>query len=205
VAIYHTWYSGLLANLGRSGEAQVQVNLIRDMDPLSVQGARAVAGTYLAAKQYDQATAYIRKVIEQQQDSFRLRMDMGTGYLEKGHNQEAIAEFKKVLELYGPNVFPMANLGIAYARMGRRADAEKILAELKEKGRPGYSSYAIAQISITLGRNQEGLRWLQRAYDEHAAQMVGVNGDQAFNPLHTDPRFQDLVRRVGLPANDSSG
>ena len=205
VAIYHTWYSSLLANLGRSEEAQVQVNLIHDMDPFSVQGARAVASTYVAAKQYDQANAYIRKVIEQQQDSFRLRMDIGTGYLEKGHNEEAVAEFKKVLELYGPNVFPMANLGLAYARMGRRAEAEKILAELKEKGRPGYSSYAIAQISITLGRNQEGLRWLQRAYNERAAQMLWLNGDPSFDPLHSDPRFQDLVRRVGLPANDSHG
>jgi len=204
-AIYHTWYSGLLSDLGRSQDAHAQVNVIHDMDPLSVQGARAVASTYLSAKQHDQATAYIRKVIEQQRDSFRLRMDMGTGYLEHGHNEEAVAEFKKVLELYGPNVFPMATLGIAYGRMGRRADAERILAELKDKGRPGYSSYAIAQISAALGRNREALSWLQRAYNEHAAQMVGVNGDQAFDPLHTDPRFQDLVRRVGLPMNDSPG
>ena len=60
-AIFHTWFAGLLSGLGRNKEARAQVNLVHDMDPLSVQGARAVAGAYIAAKQYDQATAYIRR------------------------------------------------------------------------------------------------------------------------------------------------
>jgi len=204
-AIFHTWFSGLLSGLGRNEEARAQVNLVHDMDPLSVQGARAVAGAYIAAKQYDQATAYIRKVIELQPDSFRLRMDVATGYLESGHYEEAVAEFQKVIALYGANVFPMANMGLAYARMGRQAEAESVIDDLRKKGRPGYSSYAIAQIWATLGHNQEAVRWLQRACDERAAQMIGIKSDSAFDSLRSDPRFQKLVRRVGLPTKVSEG
>jgi hypothetical protein len=68
---------------------------------------------------------------------------------------------------------------------------------LKKERRPGYASYAIAEICVALGRKEEALGWLEQAYEERAAQMIGLKSD--FDSLRSDPRFQDLVRRVGAP------
>jgi len=174
---------------------------MRDIDPLSVQGVRDISGAYIAAKQYDKAIAYYKKAIELQPDSFRLRMDLATGYTSDGRYQEAVEEFQKVIALYGANVFPEAELGYAYARWGKTFEAEKIIDDLKRTGKPGYSSYAIAKIYVALGRKEETLKWLQRAYREHAPEMCGFSADSAFASISSDSRFQDLVRRVGIPAN----
>ena len=198
-AIFYTWFSGLLEILGRTEEAQALVHRDRDMDPLSVQGVRAIAGAYADTKQYDKANAYYKKAIASQSDSFRLRMDQATGYLSSGHYPEAVEEFQKVIALYGPNVFPEAELGYTYALWGRKAKAEKILGKLEKDGRAGYVSFAAAKICATLGRKEEALKWLEKAYGERATQMLGVGRDSAFASLHSDSRFQDLVRRVGLP------
>jgi hypothetical protein len=100
------------------------------------------------------------------------------------------------LTLSGPNVYPLARLGYSYALWGKTAEAERILGQLKKEHRPGYVSYAIAEICEALGRKEEALFWLEKAYDERAAQMIGLNGD--FDSLRSDSRFQDLVRRVGV-------
>ena len=197
--IFNTGFSGLLTMLGRSDEAQAYRNQGRDVDPRTVQGVRAVAGAYLDKGQTNKATEYYKKAIESQSDSFRLRMDMATGYRESGHYAEAQEEFQKVIALYGPNVFPEAELGYTYALWGKHAEAERILEDLKKQRRPGYLSYAVAQICATLGRKQEALFWLQKAYEEHATQMIGAEGDSAFASLHSEKRFQDVVHRVGLP------
>jgi TolB-like protein/DNA-binding winged helix-turn-helix (wHTH) protein len=175
----------------------------QDIDPLSVQGVRHISATYIAAEQYDKATAYYRKAIELQPDSFRLRMDLATGYSSAGRYEEAVEEFQKVIALYGPNVFSEAELGYAYARGGRTSEAEKIINDLKKTGKPGYSSYAIAKICVALERKEQTLDWLQRAYRERAAQMSGLHADSAFASIRSDSRFQDLVRRVGIPTNSN--
>jgi len=106
-----------------------------------------------------------------------------------------------VIALYGANVFPEAELGYAYARWGKTSEAEKVIDDLKRTGKTGYSSYAIAKIYVALGRKEETLKWLQRAYREHAPEMCGFSADSAFASISSDSRFQDLVRRVGIPAN----
>jgi eukaryotic-like serine/threonine-protein kinase len=197
-AIVRGWLVDLLSFVGRTEEAHAQHEQVRYLDPFSIQAVRAVADAYGAAKQYDKAIDYYKKAIESEpQDSFRMRMDLGGDYLAAGRYQEAAEEFQKVLTLYGPNVYPQARLGYTYALWGRKTEAERILSELTKEGRPGYVSYAIAEICAALGRNEEALRWLHKAYDERAAQMIGLKWD--FDSLRSDPRFQDLVRRVGVP------
>jgi tetratricopeptide (TPR) repeat protein len=125
-------------------------------------------------------------------------MDLGGIYLQAGRYEDAAEEFQTVLTLYGDNVYPLARLGQIYAIWGKPAEAEKILGLLKKEGRVGYVSYASAEICETLGRKEEALRWIEKAYNERAAQMIGLQGD--FSSLHSDPRFQNLVRRMGFPA-----
>jgi TolB-like protein/DNA-binding winged helix-turn-helix (wHTH) protein/Tfp pilus assembly protein PilF len=195
--IVRGWFADLLVFLGRTQEAHAQREQGLDLDPSSIQAVRTIAGAYGAAKQYDKAIDYYRKAIALEPDSFRMRMDLGGDYLGAGRYQDAAEEFQNVLTIYGPNVYPLARLGYTYAVWGRKTEAERILSELKKERRPGYVSYAIAEISAALGRKEEALRWLQRAYDERAAQMIGLKWD--FDSLRSDPRFQDLMRRVGVP------
>src|ERR1700730_3071336 len=195
--IVRGWFADLLVFLDRTQEAHAQREQALDLDPSSIQAVRTIAGAYGAAKQYDKAIDYYKKAIALEPDSFRMRMDLGGDYLGAGRYQDAAEEFQNVLTIYGPNVYPLARLGYTYAVWGRKTEAERILSELKREGRPGYVSYAIAEICAALGRNEEALRWLQRAYDERAAQMIGLKWD--FDSLRSDPRFQDLVRRVGVP------
>ena len=164
--------------------------------------AGAIAGAYIKANQWDQAIEYWRKAINLESDSFRMRMDLAGTCLENGRYGDAIAEYQKVISLYGRNVYPLAQLGLAYALSKHTAEAEIILEELKRQSRPGFLSYASAKICIALGRKDEALMWLQKAYEERAPEMIGLN-EPAFVSLRADPRFRDLVRQVGLPAGKS--
>jgi len=195
--IIRGWFADLLSFLGRTEEAHAQREQLRDFDVFSIQTVRAVAGAYGAAGHDDKAIDYYKQAIESESDSFRLRMDLGGHYLQTGSYQNATEEFQKVLSLYGPNVYPLARLGYTYALWGKKAEAERILGQLKREGRVGYVSYALAQICAALGRKEEALSWLEKAYDEGAAQMIGLRGD--FGSLRSDPHFQDLVRRVRVP------
>ncbi len=196
--IVRGWFADLLSFLGQAEEADTQRKQARDQDPFSIQTVRTIAGAYSAAKQYDKAIDYYKKAIESEPDNFRMRMDLGGDYLQAGRYQDAAEEFQTVLTLYGDNVYPLARLGYTYAIWGRTAEAGRILSLLKKQGRVGYVSYAIAEICEALGRKEETLRWLEKAYNERAAQMTGLQ--DGFSSLHSDPRFQDLVRRMGFPA-----
>jgi len=195
--IVRGWFADLLSFLGRRQEAEAQREQVRDLDPLSIQAVRSVAGAYSAANQHDKAIDYYKKAIASEPDSFRMRMDLGGVYLQAERYEDATEEFQQVLTLSGPSVYPLARLGYSYALWGKTAEAERILGQLKKEHRPGYVSYAIAEICEALGRKEEALFWLEKAYDERAAQMIGLNRD--FDSLRSDSRFQDLVRRVGVP------
>jgi len=196
--IIRGWFTDLLSFLGRAEEAHAQREQLHDFDLHSIQTVRSVAGAYGAAGHHDKAIDYYKRAIESEPDSFRLRMDLGGDYLQAGRYQDATEEFQTVLSLYGPNVYPLARLGYTYALWGKKAEAERVLGQLKKEGRVGYVSYAVAQIYDALGRKEQALTWLEKAYDEGAAQMIGLRGD--FGSLRSDPRFQDLARRVRAPA-----
>jgi TolB-like protein/DNA-binding winged helix-turn-helix (wHTH) protein/Tfp pilus assembly protein PilF len=195
--IVRGWFAELLSFLGRAQEAEDQREEVRDSDPFSIQAVRSVAGAYGAAQQHDKAIDYYKKAIESEPDSFRMRMDLGGDYLQAQRYEDAVEEFKGVLMIYGPNVYPLARLGYTYALWGKTTEASSILDQLRAEHRPGYVSYAMAQICEALGRKEEALHWLAKAYDERAAQMIGLNRD--FGPLRSDPRFQALAQRVGVP------
>jgi TolB-like protein/DNA-binding winged helix-turn-helix (wHTH) protein len=171
-------------------------------------GVRNIAGgiarPYFEAKQYDQGIAAWRKAIDLvEPDSFRARMDLAGACLENGRYEDAIAEYQKVIALHGRNIFPLARLGYAYALSGRPDEAEKILYELKKQGRPGYPAFASAQICAALGRKEEALKWLQKAYEERSPLMFALDHESAFASLQSDSRFKELLRRIGRPAGET--
>jgi Flp pilus assembly protein TadD len=124
-----------------------------------------------------------------------------SAYIEKGMFPEAIAEAQKARELSGAtNSHPMAFLGYALAKSGKQAEARAVLAELLKSASERYvSPYNIALIYNGLGERDKTLAWLERGYEQRDQKMVFLKVEPKWNNLRADPRFQSLVRRVGLP------
>jgi hypothetical protein len=109
---------------------------------------------------------------------------------------EALELFKKAAELTG---IPQPGQAITYARMGRRSDAERVLGEVKAFAATHYfAGEEIASIYVALGDNDAAFQWLDRAYQEHSGSLHGIVVRPIFRPLHSDPRFAALLKRIGL-------
>ena len=118
---------------------------------------------------------------------------------QKGRYAEAIAAFQEAVRRFpGASSIPEAELAHAYAVSGNREQALKIIAELEELAKSRYvSSYQIATIYAGLGEKDQAFAWMQKAYDERSDGLVNLKVEQRFDNLRSDPRFSDLVRRVG--------
>jgi serine/threonine protein kinase/tetratricopeptide (TPR) repeat protein len=126
---------------------------------------------------------------------------LATGYEGSGQIAEAIPEYQKAIELSEGNTDPTAGLAYAYAAAGQRANAEKILRELLQKSKTGYvSPYMVATIYAGLGDKDNAFEYLEKAYQEKSPDIpYFLKADLRVDSLRSDPRFQDLLRRVGLP------
>ncbi len=123
---------------------------------------------------------------------------LGQAYRQKGMYEEAIAEFQKQIVSRGDPV-DTAVLGHAYAVAGKRAEAGKILKELTDLSKDRYvPSYFIALIYVGLNDKDEAFEWLKKSFAERSAGMVFLKVEPMFDPLRSDPRFQELLRRAGL-------
>ena len=121
-------------------------------------------------------------------------------YEQKGMHQEPIAEFQKAISLSGDSLHIKAELGHAYAVAGKEEEALKIMDELKGLSKETYiSPYDVAMIYVGLDQNDQAFDWLQKAYEERSDWLRYLKVDPRIDPLRSDLRFLDLVRRVGLP------
>ena len=118
-------------------------------------------------------------------------------YVEKGMYDEAIQQFQKL----GDQPHALGHMGNAYARMGREAEARKMISELqKQVQNTGVGRYEIALVYAGLGEKDEAFAWLEKAVAARDKGLTYLKIDPCLDPLRSDSRFQDLVRRVGLPA-----
>jgi tetratricopeptide (TPR) repeat protein len=112
-------------------------------------------------------------------------------------NDDAVAELQKAVQLSGGSSICMANLASAYAVSGKRREAEKVLSDLKKRSNPAYSHPSeIAVIYASLGDADQAMNWLEKGYEERFNPSVLLR--PGFDPLRSDPRFEDLMRRIGL-------
>ena len=119
-------------------------------------------------------------------------------YEQKGMYEEALAALAKARQLSDSPTM-LALLAHAYVGMGKRIEAQKILDQLKEMSKQTYvDSYFIAEVYTALGEQDRGFQELEKAYQEHSSWMVWLKVEPKFDPLRADPRFADLLRRVGL-------
>jgi adenylate cyclase len=181
------------------GELEKGVKGIQEaerLDPLSPVSCNFAVSIYLAADRIDDAIDAGKRTIQIDPNYVYFDPVLANAYREKGDFQKAIELYEKA---QATTHFPSAGLAITYAKMGRREDARRILEQLIEKSRQQYvAGELIATVYAALGEKDEAFRWLERAFDEHSASMVGFASSPEFRPLRSDPRFTDLLRRIGI-------
>ncbi|MFN2566009.1 MAG: protein kinase [Gemmatimonadaceae bacterium] len=206
-ATAHQWYARYLTAVGRFDDAVRAVRRAQDLDPLSVIITAAVGYAYYFARDYDRAIAQCRKALEFDPNFSRAHYNLGLVYEQKSMFGEAIAEFQRAVALSGntPTPLYLAALGHAYARSGRRDDASKVLRELGELSKRRYvPPYHTAVVYVGLGETDRMFEWLKKAYDERSEWLVYLHVEPVFDSLRSNPRFADLVRRIGIAPERAS-
>jgi tetratricopeptide (TPR) repeat protein len=151
------------------------------------------------AQRYDQAIEQFRKTSEMDQKFFRAHFWLGRTYEQKGMYKEAIEEFQRARQL-DDKPFVLAALGHAFAASGRRAEAQKVLGELNQLSKRMYvDSYYVAAIHAALGETDQAFQSLEKAYDDRSTWLSRIKVDPIFTSLRSDPRFTNLLKRIGLP------
>jgi tetratricopeptide (TPR) repeat protein len=208
----HEGYSMLLAALGRFDESLTEMKRARDLDPLSLIINTDFCTVLYYARRYDQAIAQCKAALELDPNFVLALWRFGSVYAAKGMYPEAAAIFMKAnaldgtsqeeiaAALPGPRTFVLSELGYAYARSGRTAEARRILQTLEGQARsPHHPGLDLARIYLGLGEHDQALAWLEAGYNQHSMYMIWLKVEPTLQPLHSDPRFANLVRRVGLP------
>jgi TolB-like protein len=197
----HNWYGGYLTYTGRFNEGVAEAMRARELDPLSLPLNNALAGRLLAAGRYDEALRQVQTTLELDEHYAPAHQTLGWVYLHGGKQDDAIREFQNALELAGAaDTDIQLDLGFAYAVSGRPGEARRILANLQQLNQQGIVPAAsLATLHGALGESKEAFVWLEKAYQERDPQLTYLKAGRRFEPLREDPRFGQLVRRVGLP------
>jgi tetratricopeptide (TPR) repeat protein len=204
-AAAHNWYAGYLMYLGRFDEGIAEARRARDLDPLSLAFNNALGGRLLLAGRANEAIAQIRKTLEMDPNFAPAYNRLGWAYLRSGTHEQAIAQFEKALAPSPSDSDFLIDLGYAYAVTGDRNRAKKILSELEQKRVHGFvPSSAKTILYGALGEKDAAFSWLQKAYDERDPQLTYLKVGPRFDPLRKDPRFQEVLRRIGLVDQFSS-
>jgi TolB-like protein/DNA-binding winged helix-turn-helix (wHTH) protein/Flp pilus assembly protein TadD len=196
-ATTHHWYAWHLSLLGRYDEAIAEMRKAESLDPLSLIINADLAELLLLAHSYDESMLQSRKTIEMDPNFALAHNQLGQAYLQKQMRDEAITELQKAVQLSAGSPTCMANLARAYAASGKMSEAAKLLSDLKKRSNPGYSHASeIAVIYAALGEKNQAMSWLEKGFEERF--NPGVLLRPGFDSLRSDPRFQELVRRIGL-------
>lgn len=196
-ATAHHWYAWHLALVGKNSEAIAEMKKAEDLDPLSLIINADLAELLLITHNFDESIQQGRKTIEMDSNFALAHNQLAQAYLSKRMNDEAIAELQKAIQLSGGSPTFTANLARAYAAAGRGREAIPLLNGLKKLSNPGYSHASeIAVIYAALGDKDQAMTWLEKSYEDRF--NPGVLLRPGFDPLRSDPRFQDVLRRVGL-------
>jgi serine/threonine protein kinase/Tfp pilus assembly protein PilF len=199
----HHWYGLLLAFMGRSDEAIREVDRAYKLDPLSLPISVVRSPTFYYARRYAEATNAARETLELDKSSASAHLWLGVLLEQKKQLPEAIAELEEAVRLFGHHNEALASLGHAYAVSGKREEATRLIEELKTWPQQGYDPFVnIALVEVGLGRNEEAMEWLEKAYEIRSFWFLqlGLKVDPRWDSLRSNPRFQDLLKRIGFPS-----
>ena len=196
-ATAHHWYAEHLMWRGRFDEALRESERARQLDPLSLIIATDNGAILLYSRQYDRALEKLHAVHELDPSFPRVDGLTVRAYEEKGTFPDALAELEKSRPLY--NSWACAELAYIYGRTGQPAQAAVALARMEEfnRGQP-LDPVVFVEPYIGMDRKDEAFLWLNKAYAQHSNALTALKVDPLYDPLRSDPRFEDLLRRVGL-------
>jgi TolB-like protein/Tfp pilus assembly protein PilF len=195
----HREYAVFLRTTNRYQESIAEAVQSKELDPKSDFVRTGLGVAYLLARRYDLAIQELQQVVAEYPESPLAYLHLGMAYEQKGLPREAIPALEECVKISHRDPTYLASLAHAYATFGRRQDAKRILAELQQRAKRQYVSPAtIALDWLGLGNKEQALAWLEKAYEDRAFQLLIINSYPWFDPLRSDPRFQGLVRRLGL-------
>jgi len=191
-------YAVFLARLGRFDEAIQEAKRGQEIDPLSLEANVNVGLVLHLARRDDDAISWFRRTLDMNPNFLRAHWLLGLTLMQKNRLEEAIAELQKAVELSGGGVV-LGSLGYAYAVAGRRAEALEVVDRLETSSKGRYLAPAAVSIVFAgLGDKDQAMSWLERANEERDPWATDIKVQPMFDSLRSDPRFQDLLRRVGL-------
>lgn len=196
----HHQYSHLLLMLGRVNDSFVESKKYLELDPVSQSPISHLAYHYLYSRQYDDAIREYEKERQLFADTRPVRhIRLGQAYYQKGMLNEAVAEFLQGFAGTGSPPDDIAELRKAFASSGIRGFYQKRIEQFKAKPQTEQSSVDIAEFYARLGEKDQAFAWLEKAYAQHSDGLVRLKEELGFDNIRSDPRFADLLRRIGLP------
>lgn len=198
--IAHSYLGWTLATQGRFDQAYLEMKRAQELDPLSPETNAYVGWMLYFMGRNDEALGQLNRTAAMDPNFWLPHMYLGHVYEKKGMPAKAIEEFEKARRIDGSIPEILAALGRAYAVSGRKNDALKVLADLRALRKQRYvPAYPEAVVLTALGRNDEAFSKLEDAFEERSYYITWLKIDPELEPLHSDIRYKDLMRRVGLP------
>jgi serine/threonine protein kinase/tetratricopeptide (TPR) repeat protein len=202
-ALSHERYAEYLHTRQRFEESLAQAQRAQELDPLSPEIVSQLGNVYLFSRRYDEAIAQYQKALDLYPNA-GIRALLAYTYAMKRMYPQALAESNKIADQYkntrAENQFVVGLLGWILAVSGKRADAVKTAQDLTDVSLHAYvDSYQLAMIYVGLGDKNETFRLLERAYEQRSASIPYLAIEPAFEGIRSDPRYADLLRRIGLP------
>jgi tetratricopeptide (TPR) repeat protein len=199
------WYAEFLMTMGRHEEAIAMMKRSQELDPLSLIISSAIGWAYYMGRQYDESMEQLQRTVELDSNYPVTYWIMGRLLREMGRYEEAISEGEKGVTLSGGSPLIRAALAQTLAAAGKKEKATQILEELTQLAKQKYvAPYFFAGIHIGLGENDRALEYLKKAYEEHSHWLIYLHIDPSMDGLRSEPRFQELLRRIGLPLRDAN-
>lgn len=199
----HHYYSHYLFTMGRTSEALAEGEMAASLDPLSEIQVNHLLWQYLEARQYNRALEIGHKVMDTGLTDPAQFVLIAGAYEGTGQFEEAVALLRKAIAQSPTRMEPQAVLASVYAKMGKPDEARKLLRKLQEQSAKQYvSPMNIAAVYCALGDKGGALEWLKKAIDQRDANVEDLPSLPSADPLRGDPRFQRLLKRIGLPSQD---
>jgi TolB-like protein/DNA-binding winged helix-turn-helix (wHTH) protein/Tfp pilus assembly protein PilF len=196
----HIFYPFYLSSRGQSQEAVTVAKSALDLDPASPPLSHSLAVQFYLTRQFDQAMEQCRKTLEMDPNFAVAYAVLGQTYLAKGMNREAAPVLEKYSALSQGSADSLALLGYSQARRGEKSQARRTIEELKATSKKSFvPAFYFALVYAALEDKDQAFMWLEKGYDERFARFAYLKLEALWDPLRSDERFNDLVRRVGIP------
>ncbi|HEV8385587.1 MAG TPA: protein kinase [Candidatus Acidoferrales bacterium] len=198
-AAAHHWYGEFLVKMGRFEQASQQLQRAQELDSQSPMVNATLGWFYFVRHENERATEQLQKTLALDPNFAPARRTLEIVYAQRGMTREALGQWQKALTLAG-NPELAASLDADFATTGYQGLLRDWMEGLKQVAKDRYvSPYGIAQSHARLGENGPALEWLGKAFQEHDSRLVALKVDPCFDTLRSEPKFKDLIKRIGLP------